>query len=218
MDSPHDEARQKIQNLPFVHTHSMHHHGWYDSLLLPNHDVTSRKLEMIQQYLMAARVCQQSGLDWCLMMEEYTIVPLNFVLKLKRFITAPWQTYSHVQGNNGDSSHEVLAKTFSSISLSSSVDKDSNAPMMPHNVEYSQETYNRDRAKLNSERFTMKHEHKHHDDYELKPVPKGEDGTNVAMLFTNHVTTTQLIPMLEELYKAERNELLVKAIFNKRDG
>jgi hypothetical protein len=168
---------------------------------------------MIQQYLMAARVCQRSGLDWCLMMEEYTIVPLNFVLKLKRFITAPWQTYSHVQGNNGDSSHEVLAKTFSSISLFSFVNKDSNAPMMPHNVEYSQETYHRDRAKLNSERYTMNHEHKHHDDYELKPVPKGEDGTNVAMLFTKHVTTTQLIPMLEELYKAERNELLVKAIF-----
>ena len=57
VDLPHDEARHKIQNLPFVHTHSMHHHGWYDSLLLPNHDVTSRKLEMIQQYLMAARCC-----------------------------------------------------------------------------------------------------------------------------------------------------------------
>ena len=96
------------------------------------------------------------------------------------------------------------------------INKDSNAPMMPHNVEYSQETYNRDRAKHDSERFTMKREHKHHDDYEFKPVPKGEDGTNVAMLFTNHVTTTQLIPMLEELYKAEGNELLVKAIFRRK--
>lgn len=200
-DLPYDEARQIIQSLPFVETHSIR-----ETSLDFWSGLTSRRLETIYQYLVAARVCQTSGLDWCLMMEEYTIVPMNFALKLKQFVTAPWQTYSHVHGKDGESSKEVLARSFSSISLFSSFNQDSNDPMMPHNIEYSQGRYMYDRAKLNSERYTLDLP-AHHDTYQMKPVLKGDDGANAAMLFTNHVTTTQLIPMLEKLYEAERFKL-----------
>ena len=199
----YDEARQKILNLPFVYQYtSRRRMSW----------LKSERLEILEKYLLAARICHNSGLDWCLMMEEYTIVPINFVLKLKKFVTGALQSHINAHISPNQSSEQLLAKTFSVISLFSSYNKDSGAPMMPHNVEYSQETYESDRTKLNAERY-RKNLAEHHDVYELKPIHQGDDGSNVAMLFTRHVTSTQLIPMLEKLHEAEMKEVFWKSIF-----
>ena len=74
-DKNYEEVRKKIHDLEFLHHYDV-------SEMMNSNGKGNRKSERllkIQDLLASARICVKSGLPWCLMMEEFTVVPLNFL-------------------------------------------------------------------------------------------------------------------------------------------
>jgi hypothetical protein len=217
-DKTYDEIRGKHRNLEFLH-----HYDVMEMVKQGNRD--SRRLIQIQDFLVSARICVKSGLDWCLMMEEFTVVPLNFLDSLKRFVISPLESYIAAHRFEGSDSGErlsdgdVIRKKMSLVSLFSAYDSQEGGLMKVHDVEYSRNKYEKDRAKLNSERRALSLK-EHSFEYEMHPIYDHNDGDaagartmnafggfDSAMLFHTSMVKNELIPMLTKLLEAEERKL-----------
>ena len=209
-DRNYDDLRRKIMDLDFLHLHRvMGSSGFFY--------VRSRRLEQIENALASAIICVGSGLPWCLMMEEFTVVPKNFLDSLKRFVIAPLESYITTHRfEDGDSERipmndgEIIKHKMSGISLFSAYNSDAGDLMKIQDVKYSRSKYQDDRAKLDSERKSLDLE-KYSYQYEMYPIyendKNGADGGyDSAMLFHSSMVKNDMIPMLEDLLAAEKQK------------
>jgi hypothetical protein len=211
----YDDIRVKIFQLPFLEKHSV----WkYDHHTFVSVSPRSPKLDKIQDILTSAHICLESKLPWCLMLEEYTIVPRDFLNSLKRFVIAPLESFaaSHRVGMETDGEVFKRTKKMSLISLFSAYNSIEGDLMRVHDVEYSSSRYEEDRGKLNSERSALGLD-KHSSAYEMHSIPirdstdsktQGQGGFDSAMLFHSSMLKTELIPMLEQLKSAEQARIV----------
>ncbi len=203
----YDEKYDNIYRLPFLQ-----HHKVRDTVKIWNGQ--NNRLLKIQNILASARICAKSGLDWCLMLEEFTVVPLNFLESLQRFIIAPLEsfidTHRSESGSGMLSDGEVIRKKMSVVSLFSAYDSEAEELIKIHDVDYSRKKYERDRAKLNSERRALGLE-EHHYEYEMYPIfstgAASIGGSDAAMLFHSSMVKRDLIPMLTKLSNIEEKKL-----------
>jgi len=88
----YDDIRKNVLKLPFIHLHSVHNQT-DKNIIMPTASMrSSRRLEKILDYMISARICLESKLKWCLMVEEYSIFPRDFLDSLKRHVIAPLDT------------------------------------------------------------------------------------------------------------------------------
>lgn len=199
----YDDIRLDVMKLPFLNLRRVEKRN-------TNWSSASARLDKIQDYLTSAKVCVESNLQWCLMMEEYSVVPKDFLNLLKRFVTAPMESLALAHSTPGDAD-TFLASKFSFISLFSAFDWNSRTPLAVHNPEYSKKLYDFDRAKLNSERKSLNLK-EYHAEYDMYPIsnadyPKSVGESNVALLFTTFNVKTKLIPFLLSLEKEEERKV-----------
>jgi len=206
----YDDVRTKIFQLPFLHKHHIQGH-WSFMKEDVNDFGRSHKLDKIQDLLASAHICIESGLPWCLMMEEFTVVTSEFLSSLKNFVIAPLESYAAAHRVESETDGEVFKrmKKMSVVTLFSAYDSKAGDLMRIHDVEYSFKRYEKDRAKLNSERKAVGLE-EHKFQYELYPLPllesndaNAQGGFDSTMLFHSSMVQNELIPMLEELKSAE---------------
>ena len=217
----YDDLRLKIFQLPFLEKHSVLKH---DSFMNQNGKGraiglgSSPKLDKIQDIITSAHICLESGLPWCLMMEEFTIVPSEFLNSLKRFVISPLESFAAAHRVGMETDGEVFKRTkkMSVTSLFSAYNSDVEDVMRVHDVEYSVTRYQEDRAMLNSELMAMDLE-EHTFEYEMYPLPlmdskdsmaQGQGGFDSAMLFHSSMLQKELIPMLEQLKSAEQARIV----------
>ncbi len=192
----YDRQRQKILSLPFLNVHRPYSSN--DAKSKQGNDVKQKnfmkRLNKIDDYLHAAKQCVQSNLQYCLIMEEYTIVPINFLQSLKDFVISTIEEEKLMDGGENNDSH------MSMLSLFSVLDTKTQSIMKIHDVNYSREWYDYHRGKLNSERKSMEME-EYEAEYELFVDSDGviDGGYNTAMLFLMSTVEKKLIPMLESM-------------------
>jgi len=202
----YDDIRQDVMKLPFLNLHRTADLGGGKS----RRSGSSPKLEKIQDYLASANICVLSNLQWCLMMEEYSVVPIEFLTSLQNFVTAPMESLA-LAHSTPEQSDSFLAGEFSVISLFSAFDWNSRTPLAVHNPDYSEKLYEFDRGKLNSERKSLDLG-KYRPNYDMYPITnddytKSVDESNVALLFTNFIVKEKLIPFLRILEKEEERRI-----------
>jgi len=204
----YDDIRRGVMKLPFLNLHRTATASVEGTGTLRNS--TSTKLEKIQDYLASAKVCVDSNLQWCLMLEEYSVVPKTFLGLLQKFVTAPMESLTLAHGTP-QQADAFLANTFSVISLFSAFDWKSRTPLAVHNPEYSKTLYDFDRGKLNPERKSLNLK-KYHAEYVMYPISnadytKSVGESNVALLFTTFNVKEKLIPFLQILEKEEERRI-----------
>ncbi len=223
-DWNYDDQRMNVRKLPFLKLHRLYEEDttWLSSISKKiglssssssgtksdSHTRRNARLDQIEDYLRSAKVCKKSGLKWCLMMEEYTVVPITFVDALQRFVIDPLDSLLSHHG----------AEEISVVSLFSAYNSNLGSTMKIHDVQYSSESYENDRSKLNSERRHLGM-HEYVEEYEMYPIGDDDNngnensddeessvlagGFNTAMLFLTSIVEEKLIPMLEELKERE---------------
>lgn len=216
----YDETRRKLFQLPFVHFHP------YNSYtnILQNSLPSSIKLNKILDYIKSAKICIESELEWCLMMQEYTVVPHHFLNALKQQVIGPLESYaaSH-RLHPHETNDEVFMrmKKMSVVSLFSAYNSDLGSIMNIQNAEYSTNQYKKDRALLNSERKSMDLEKASPPSYEFYPIDSSDvlqGGYDSALLFRTQFVKTRLLPMLEELKTSESARILSDSLRNKKNS
>jgi len=211
----YDDVRIKIFQLPFLHKH--HVREYHRFMKQDIYEVgRSHRLDKIQDFLASAHICMESDLPWCLMMEEFTVVTEAFLTSLKNFVIAPLESYAatHRVGMESDGQVFKRLKKMSVVSLFSAYDSQAGDVMRVHDVGYSSMMYEKDRAKLNSERKAMGLK-EHSLQYELYPLPllesndaNAQGGFDCAMLFHSSMVQNELIPMLQQLESAENARIV----------
>mmetsp|Transcript_22142 Transcript_22142/g.25194 ORF Transcript_22142/g.25194 Transcript_22142/m.25194 type:complete len:532 (-) Transcript_22142:41-1636(-) len=200
----YDRLRKKIMNLPFV----KYHQPFRASVITSNYDPKNRRLNKMEEYIAAANQCMKSNLRWCIIMEEYTVVPIDFLKALQQFVIAPLESHILVHGTPEKyPDDEALMEKMSVLSLFSTTNSKSGTRIQIHNLDYSRDLYDTDRGKLNSERRGLGL-HRHKSMYEMYPDNGTDDdgddeAYNTAMLFSTAAVKTKLIPMLQDLRDKE---------------
>jgi hypothetical protein len=228
-----DDIQKKVWNLNFVKVHDIQHRHGYGkttTTTTARTNYNSRKLEKIIQILESARICVESELPWCLVMEEYTVVSIEFLNSLKRFVISPLESFAASHRTDAtESDGEVFRrkKKMSVISLFSAYNTETASVMRVHDVEYSRNQYERDRGKINSERKALGLE-EYQFQYEMYPIVEkgtssngggggGDDddnslkgGFDTAMLFHTSMVQSDLIPMLERMKRQEERRIAME--------
>lgn len=225
VDEHDHNGKGKILNLNFVKVHNIGDGNRYAGNKSRNH--YSKRLENIVQMLQSARICVESNLPWCLLMEEYTVVSIDFLNSLKRYVIAPLESFaaSH-RMDETESDGEVFSrmKKMSVISLFSAYNSETASVMRVHDVEYSKNQYEKDRGKINSELKAMDL-----DEYDFqyamypiveepsnsssgKNVHSVQGGLDTAMLFHTSMVESDLIPMLRRMKRKEERRIAMEQI------
>lgn len=202
----YDDLRLKVMNLPFVQMHSVQSNKSLLSIL----PLQSRRLDKIEDYIASSKVCIQSNLPWCLMMEEFTVVPIHFLRSLKRFVIAPLESYARTHMHEDD---DAVRSLMSVLTLFSTYNEADNDVMKIHDINYSMDKYHKDRGMINSERRSIKAGESLRE-YEMYSIPNDTSGDvrggfGSAMLFSLSIIQKDVLPMLESLKKKERKRLMM---------
>jgi hypothetical protein len=159
------------------------------------------------------------------MMQEYTIVPFDFLSSLQNFVLAPLQslatshTSSYSQNNDILNSHFSIISLFSTIQTTPTFSNTTNVQpnsFVKHqvsryidisNISYSANNYEFHKGKFNSFRKALnlplyKPEYKLH-----ATVMNEMDGYNVASLIQTSMIQKSLLPFLYEVEKKEMAQL-----------
>eukprot|EP00557_Chaetoceros_sp_GSL56_P008257 CAMPEP_0176499220 /NCGR_PEP_ID=MMETSP0200_2-20121128/12801_1 /TAXON_ID=947934 /ORGANISM="Chaetoceros sp., Strain GSL56" /LENGTH=672 /DNA_ID=CAMNT_0017897605 /DNA_START=48 /DNA_END=2064 /DNA_ORIENTATION=+ len=229
-----DGIRSKIFNLNFLKVHHVEEDKSTTTTSSSNSSSSSsssRRLKNIVETLKSAHICVESGLPWCLLMEEYTIFPMDFLNSLKRFIIAPLESFAASHRDTSSSNRDRMEsdgdvfrrmKKMSVISLFTAYNKETSSVMQVHNVEYSVNQYERDRGKINSERKAVELD-EYQFQYEMYPIVddngvqgrgQGQDegGYDTAMLFHTSMVESDLIPMLERMKREEEQRIAMRRL------
>jgi hypothetical protein len=137
--------RDKLSKLPFVH--KVHNITYRDEIYanITDRELTFREM-FISDEISGLKICIESGLAYCIMMEEDAIVPVDFMTLLNQQVIEPLEREGiiHVDGTGSIS----VLSLYSYYNL---VVKGSNRLHYP---EYTKQRYYHDAAKLNSERYS----------------------------------------------------------------
>lgn len=204
----HDRQRERVLSLPFLNVHksttSQTKQNYNDSAQRSGSRNNSdyKVLHQIEDYLKIAKHCIKSNLEYCLIMQEYTIVPIDFMDSIKNIITTI-ESEKLFDTTNSDTLSS--ASSASMISFFSAYDHELQSIIKIHDVNYSHELYQIHRGKLNSERKGLGLE-PHQHQYQIR-VESGifDGGYNVAMLFHIDSVKEKLVPFLTSM----RNEVMI---------
>jgi len=193
----YDSIRQSILELPYIYYHHMP--------IVNISRYTSKRYLKLENYIYSVKICLKSGLQWCLMLQDYTILPLDFLSSLKSYVTSPLNSLLLFHN---------ASNVLSIISLFSISDTFSKRILNITDVDYSIYHYNNDRGKLNSERKAMNIT-KYKGIYRMYIVSNqnGNNGTinnisgDSAMLFHRDVVKWKLIPFLNKMIIHEEHKL-----------
>jgi hypothetical protein len=215
-DRNYDDIRLKVMNLPFINLHSVQGKMSQNYVLKQFH---SKRLNKIKDYIASAKLCIESDLPWCLMMEEFTVVPIDFLESLKHFVIAPLESYAKAHAYEND---DPIGSFMSVLTLFSAYKETEQSVIEIHDVEYSKEKYETDRGKLNSERHNLNMD-KLRREYEMYSIPNIASesirgGFGAAMLFPLSTIKKEVLPMLESLKKDERNRVIMLKLGTKNDS
>ena len=230
----YDRQRQKILSLPFLHVHHPYHSdthqkGNHRYNQEQNPTVTTanmnQRLEQIENYIHAANQCILSNLKYCLIMQEYNIVPIDFVSSLKKFIIEPLeqmeQNHDDSQRRQSENNHDPQYNHhrqhrqpqephFTILSLFSPIDSSTQSIMKIHDVNYSRHLYKHNVGKINSERSSFGLP-VHQSNYRLRWENNNDNGIdnflsggyNSATFFLTKVVKDQLLPFLKIMKENE---------------
>lgn len=189
----YDRQREKVLSLPFLNVHRPYRDDGNKKNNLRTDN--SRRLDKIDDYIHAAKHCVQSKLKYCLIMEEYTIVPIDFLQSLQKFIITPWNKRQKQKLNH------PIDIDMPILSLFSTYDSETESIIKLDDVGYSRYVYEEHRGKLNSERKSLDLP-----EYEAKYEVISDNGMmfdsygyNTAMLFLTSVVEDKLIPFLDNM-------------------
>ena len=137
--------RETLSKLPFVH--KVHNITYRDEIYENIHDRDLIFREMfISDEISGLKICVESGLEYCIMMEEDAVVPVDFMTLLKEQVIQPLEE-GGVLKVDGSGDISVLS-LYSYFNL---VYKGVNRL---HDPRYAKRRYVQDAAKLNSERYS----------------------------------------------------------------
>jgi len=135
----------KLSKLPFVH--EVHNITYRDEIY---HNITDRELifrEMfISDEISGLKICLESGLAYCIMMEEDAVVPVDFMTLLDDQVIAPLEKEGVIRVDGSGS--------ISVLSLYSYYNLVTKGKLRLHYPSYTKRQYDKDAAKMNSERFS----------------------------------------------------------------
>jgi len=138
--------RETLSKLPFVH--KVHNITYRDEIYA---NITDRELEFREMFISdeisGLKICIESGLPYCIMMEEDAIVPVDFMTLLHSQIIDPLEKGGHIR-IDGSGAISVLS-LYSYYNL---VVRGTNRL---HHPEYTKRYYPQDVAKTNAERFSQ---------------------------------------------------------------
>lgn len=170
-----DRMRNHLAKLPFVEIYNF-------SAIDEPHAEYSFRVQFLLDIIHGLKICLESGLKWCLMMEEDAVFPRNFIDDLDKFVIQPMET---------------KRDEISVISLYAYYNQVWLGPKRLVLPEYSRYDYKTDRAMGNMERKS-KNLPRYSPFFQVKPVdyPYG----TVALLYPIE-TVEKLIPYLEKQSK-----------------
>lgn len=138
---------QLLSKLPFVH--SVHNITYYDEIyqdVIQHRELDFRET-FISDQLSGLNICIESGLPFCLMMEEDSIVPVDFMSKLWQYILTPLEEQGIIQMDGTGQISVLSLYAYYNLAV-----KGSQRLYYP---EYAKEMYREDYARINSERFSQ---------------------------------------------------------------
>ena len=118
----YDQIRRKVIELPFLNFHSTEKKS-----VTAEEWRKSNRLDKIDDFISSAMICSKHKFKWCLIVEEYTIFPKDFLPSLQDFVLAPLDTLL---------SNENATAVLSLISLFSRYDSQDGKLLDVANVEY----------------------------------------------------------------------------------
>jgi hypothetical protein len=178
--------RETLSKLPFVH--KVHNITYRDEIYanITDRELTFREM-FISDEISGLKICIESGLAYCIMLEEDAVVPVDFMTLLRRHVMEPLEQEGIIH-MDGTGSISVLS-LYSYYNL---VVKGINRLHYP---EYTKQNYYHDVAKLNSERFSRTMQPFQHD-YKIEEQDYMY-GT-VAMMYTRD-SAMKLVEYLEQV-------------------
>lgn len=139
--------KEKLSKMSFVH--KVHNITYPDEIY--SH-ITHRELDFretfISDTISGLKICIESGLPYCVMMEEDAIVPVDFMSLLLKQVIQPLEKRGTFNSEDGTGEISVL-------SLYSYYNLVFFGPHRLHYSRYSKNKYKEDRAKVNIERWGM---------------------------------------------------------------
>lgn len=178
--------RETLSKLPFVH--KVHNITYRDEIY---QDITDRELifrEMfISDEISGLKICLESGLEYCVMMEEDAVVPVDFMTLLNEQVLQPLEHDGVLQVNS--------AGGISVLSLYSYFNLVYKGFNRLHTPRYAKRRYVNDVAKSNAERFS-KTMPPHRNDF--KVIEKDYMYGTVAMVYTRQ-SAEKLVKFLQQV-------------------
>ena len=139
--------KDQLSKMSFVH--EVHNVTYPDEIYS---NITDRELNFRETFLSdeisGLKICVESGLPYCLMIEEDAIVPVDFMTLLLEQVIQPLEKQGAFNPEDGTGDISVL-------SLYSYYNLVFFGPHRLHYSRYSKNKYNEDRAKMNIERWGM---------------------------------------------------------------
>ena len=137
----------KLSKLPFVH--EVHNITYADEIY---QNITDRELDFREMFisdtLSGLKICIESGLPYCVMIEEDAVVPVNFISLLQEQVIQPLERKGVLNSTDGSGSISVL-------SLYSYYNLVFFGPHRLHYSRYAKNKYRDDKAKMNIERWAQ---------------------------------------------------------------
>lgn len=139
--------KDKLSKIPFIH--DVHNISYVDEIYsdIKDRELTSRE-NFLSDTLATLKVCVQSGLPYCILMEEDAVVPVDFISLLLRQVIEPLE-------KQGVLNREDATGSVSILSLYSYYNLVFFGPHRLHYPRYTKNKYQDDRAKLNIERWGL---------------------------------------------------------------
>ncbi len=137
--------KNRLSQLHFIH--NVHNITYPDEIYS---QITDRELDFretfISDTISGLKICVQSGLPYCVMMEEDAVVPVDFMTLLLEQVIQPLEKQGALNPKDGTGSISV-------VSLYSYYNLVFFGPHRLHYQRYSKNKYQDDRAKMNIERW-----------------------------------------------------------------
>ncbi len=135
--------RETLSKLPFIHSvHNITYHDEiYNTEEAKNRELTFREM-FISDEISGLKICLESGLKYCLMMEEDAVVPVDFLHLIETQVIQP------LERRNEEISVLSLYSYYNLVFF---------GPNRLHTPQYTKTRYDGDRSKGNSERYSTHH-------------------------------------------------------------
>ena len=178
--------KQVLSKLPFVH--SVHDIDYKDEIYshIQDRELTFRE-SFISDEISGLKICIDSGLPYCLMMEEDSIVPVDFISKLYNHVIDPLQKQGILQMDGTGKISVLSLYAYYNLYV-----KGDNRLYYP---EYTKGPYQKDYARTNAERYSQ-HMPPYQDMYQVQDH-NYMYGT-VAMFYTRE-SAIQLVQYLQSV-------------------